>query len=114
RYSLVVGGKSYLFGPDNAHVTVDRTTFTFNPIQGGVYTVRYASVDQPASTQAPSPIPLTQFSIAMGGVVATIDVFNNPGGLNGIILGVIGRQYSYDPLHGQATIHDGANTTIAP
>ena len=112
RYSLIVGGKSYLFGPDNAHVTVDRTTFTFNPIQGGAYTVGYASVDQPSGGQAPSPIPLTQFAIAMGGVVATIDVFNDPGGLNNIVLGVTGRQYSYDPVHGQVTTHDGANTTL--
>ncbi len=114
RYTLVVGGKSYLFGPDNAHVTADRTTFTFNPIKGGVYTVGYASVDQPAGDQAPSPIPLTPFSIAMGGLIATIDVFNNPGGLNNIVLGVIGRTYSYDPVHGNVTIHQGAASTPVP
>ena len=45
RYTLVVGGKSYLFGPDNAHVTADRTIFTFNPLQGGIYTVTYAAID---------------------------------------------------------------------
>lgn len=114
RYSLVVGGRSYLFSPDNAHVTVDRTTFTFNPVQGGSYTVGYASLDQPAGDQAPSPIALTPFSIAMGGRVATIDVFNHPDALNNIVLGVTGRQYSYDPVHGQVTIHDGANTTTVP
>jgi len=114
RFSLVVGGKSYLFGPDNAHVTVDRTTFTFNPIKGGGYTVGYASVDPPAGDQAPSPIPLTPFSIAMGGRVATLDVFNDPGALNTIVLGVTGRQYGYDPVHGNVTIHEGANSTVVP
>jgi len=114
RYSLVVGGKSYLFGPDNAHVTADRTIFTFNPIKGGVYTAGYAAVDQPAGDEAPSPIPLSPFSIAMGGQVATLDVFNDPGSLNNIVLGVIGRQYSYDSVHGNVTIHDGANNTVVP
>ena len=42
RYTLVIGGKSYQFGPDNAQVTADRTTFTFNPLTGGIYTVTYA------------------------------------------------------------------------
>lgn len=115
RYSLIVGGKSYLFGADNAHVTVDRTTFTFNPIQGGVYTVGYTSIDDPAGDEAPSPIPLqTQFSVAMGGVTAVIDAFNNPGALNSIVTGVVGRQYSYDPVNGRVTIHDGANSTVVP
>ena len=72
RYSLVVGGKSYLFGPDNAHVTVDRTTFTFNPISGGVYTVTYSSVDSPVENEAPTPIPLTPFSIVAGGLSTSI------------------------------------------
>lgn len=114
RYSLVAGGKSYLFGPDNAHVTVDRTTFTFNPLKGGSYAVTYASVDDPAGSEAPSPISLTPFSMAAGGVVATIDVFNNPGGLNNIVLGIAGRQYTYDPVHGIVTIIQGANTTPVP
>jgi hypothetical protein len=114
RYSLVVGGKSYLFGPDNAHVTADGTTFTFNPIKGGVYTVGYTSVDQPVSAEAPSPIPLTPFSIAMGGLITTLDVFNTPGSLNNFVVGVVGRQYSYDPVQGRVTIHDGANTTAVP
>ena len=114
RYSLVVGGKSYLFSPDNAHVTVDRTTFTFNPIKGGSYTVTYASIDGPAGSEAPSPISLTPFSIAAGGKTATIDVFNNPGGLNGILLGITGRQYSYDPVHGTVTITQGANQATVP
>lgn len=113
RYSLIVGGKSYLFDPDNAHVTVDRTTFTFNPIKGGVYTVGYTALDQPIGGEAPSPIPLTtQFSLTMGGGVTTLDVFNNPGSLNTLVAGVVGRQYSYDPIHGRVTIHDGANTTV--
>ena len=87
RYTLVVGGKSYLFDPDNAHVTVDHTVFTFNPLAGGVYTVSYASTDAPAGGQAPSPIALTPFFVAAGGAAATIDVFNNSGGLNGFVLG---------------------------
>jgi hypothetical protein len=114
RYTLVAGGRSYQFGPGNAHVTVDRTTFTFKPVQGGSYTVGYASVDQPAADQAPSPIPLTPFSIAMGGVVATADVFNHPGELASIVLGVTGRQYSYDPVRGNVTITGGAAPAQVP
>ena len=33
-YTLVAGGKSYLFNPGNQSVTADRTTFTFNPGAG--------------------------------------------------------------------------------
>ncbi len=111
RYSLVVAGNTYQFSPDNAHVIVDRTRFTFNPLQGGSYSVEYAGLDQPAGDKAPSPVPLTPFSIAMGGQVATIDVFNHPNALNSIVLGVTGRQYSYDPVQGRVTITEGANTT---
>ena len=111
RYSLVVGGKSYQFGPDNAHVTADRTIFTFNPLQGGIYTVSYADVDAPTGAEAPLPITLTPFSMAAGGLVATIDVFNNPGGLSNIVLGVAGRQYTYDPIHATVTVTQGATTT---
>ena len=114
RYSLVVGGQSYLFNPDNAHVTVDLTTFTFNPLLGGIYTVTYAAVDAPSGEEAPTPITLTPFSITAGGVPATIDVFNNPGDLNSIILGVIGRLYAYDPVQGTVTITQGATTTTVP
>ncbi|HVH76575.1 MAG TPA: hypothetical protein VM755_16790 [Stellaceae bacterium] len=114
RYSLVVGGKSYLFGPDNTHVTVDRTVFTFNPIQAGAYTVGYAAVDAPAGAEAPAPIPLTQFSIAAGGGGATTDVFNNPGGLHDVVLGVTGRLYSYDPIHARVTVTAGATATNLP
>jgi hypothetical protein len=114
RYSLVVGGRSYLFGPDNAHVTVDRTVFTFNPISGGIYTVNYSDIDAPVGAEAPTPIALTPFSMAAGGLVATIDVFNNPGGLNNIILGVVGHQYTYDPVHATATISHDATTTTVP
>ena len=67
---------------------MDRTTFTFNPLSGGIYTVTFAALDAPAGTEAPSPITLTPFSIAAGGLVATIDVFNNPADLNDIVLGV--------------------------
>ena len=119
RYTLVVGDKSYLFEPGNTQVQVDRTLFTFNPMTGGVYTVSYASVDAPETTDAPSPITLSQFSMTGGGLpaggqITTIDVFNTPGDLNGIILGVTGRQYSYDPVHGTVTVTQGASSTIVP
>ncbi|MBS1854108.1 MAG: hypothetical protein JST11_01990 [Acidobacteria bacterium] len=106
RYSLVVGGKSYLFGPDNAHVTVDRTVFTFN---SGA-TVSYGDIDLPTGSEAPTPIPLTPFSVAGGGVVKTVDVFNNAAGLKTISLSVAGRLYNYDPVHGTVVITQGANT----
>ena len=54
RYTLVVGGKSYLFDSDN-QVTVDRTRFTFNPLAGGIYTVTYAALDAPAGTRGADP-----------------------------------------------------------
>jgi hypothetical protein len=119
RYTLVVGDKSYLFEAGNTQVQVDRTLFTFNPLTGGIYTVSYASLDAPAAADAPSPITLTQFSMVGGGLpaggqITTIDVFNTPGALNGIVLGVTGRQYSYDPVHGTVTITQGATTTTVP
>ena len=119
RYTLVVGDKSYPFEAGNTQVQVDRTLFTFNPLTGGIYTVSYASLDAPGATDAPSPITLTQFSMVGGGLpaggqITTVDVFNTPGALNGIILGVTGRQYSYDPVHGTVTITQGATTTTVP
>ena len=114
RYTLVIGGKSYLFGPDNAHVTADRTTFTFNVLTGGIYTVTYADIDAPAGSEAPTPISLTPFTITAGGLSVLIDVFNNPGGLKNIVLGVIGRQYTYDPIHATVTVTAGTTTTTAP
>jgi hypothetical protein len=119
QYTLVVGDKSYPFKSGNTQVQVDRTLFTFNPMNGGVYTVTYASIDAPATNDAPSPISLSQFSMVGGGLpaggqITTVDVFNTPGALNGIILGVTGRQYSYDPVHGTVTITQGANTTTVP
>ena len=104
RYSLIVGGETYPFGPDNAHVTVNRTVFTFNPIADGAYTVTYASVDAPAIAEAPTPVALTPFSIVAGGGLATIDVFTNPGGLLDLALGVLGRLYSYDAVTGTVTV----------
>jgi hypothetical protein len=114
RYTLVMGGKSYQFGPDNAHVTADLTTFTFNPRTGGAFTVTYAAVDSPAGSEAPTPIPLTAFSIAAGGASATIDVFNGAGGLTDIVLGVTGRLYTYDPVQGTVTVTSGAAATTVP
>ena len=119
RYTLVAGGKSYLFEPSNTQVKVNRTLFTFNPLQGGAYTVTFASLDAPLTNDAPSPIALTQFSMTGGGLpaggqVTTVDVFNTPGDLNGIVLGVAGRQYSYDPILGQVTVTAGATHTTVP
>src|SRR5581483_4399442 len=119
RYTLVVGDKSYLFEANNTQVQVDRTMFTFNAMTGGVYTVSYVSLDAPGTTDAPAPIPLSQFSMTGGGLppggqITTIDVFNTPGNLNGIVLGLTGRQYSYDPVHGTVTITQGTTTTTVP
>ena len=76
-------------------------------MQAGIYTVTYASLDAPEVNDAPSPIALTQFSMIGGGLpaggqVTTVDVFNNAGALNSIVLGVQGRQYAYDPIHGRS------------
>ena len=113
RYTLVVGQKSYPFGPDNAHVTVDRTTFTFNPLAGGAYTVTYAAADSPADTEAPSPIALTPFTVACGGVSLPVDVFNDEAALTSMALGPIGRTYTYDPKAGTVIVTAGATTTTA-
>src|SRR5579872_2702695 len=116
RYTLIVGGKSYQFDSANTTVTVDLTTFTFNGFDKGkgAYTVTYTAKDDPTGNQVPSPITLTPFSIAAGGGVATIDVFNSPAGLTKMILGVIGRQYTYDPIGATVTIYQGATTATAP
>lgn len=114
RYTLVAGGKSYLFGPDNAHVTVDLTEFTFNPVSGGTYSVTYAALDAPAGAEAPTPVALTPFSIVAGGGIATIDVFNLPDELSDMILGPIGRLYSYEPASGTVTVTAGATQTSSP
>ncbi len=119
RYTLITGGKSYLFEPGNTQVKVNRTLFTFNPLQGGIYTVTFASLDAPLTNDAPSPIALTPFSMTGGGLpaggqVTTVDVFNTPGDLNGIVLGVAGRVYSYDPILGQVTVTAGATHTTVP
>ena len=119
RYTLVVGGKSYLFDAGNTQVQVDRTRFIFNPMTSGVFTVSYVSLDSPDSHRAPSPITLSQFTMVggglpVGGQITTIDVFNTPGDLNGIIVGVTGRQYNYDPVHGTVMITQGATTITVP
>ena len=113
RYTLVAGGQSYLFGPDNAHVTVNDTVFTFNPISGGTYSVTYAAADAPAGAEAPSPIALTPFSVVCGGAIETVDVFNNPGGLLDMVLGVTGRLYSYNPVAGTVVVSEGATETTS-
>lgn len=114
RYTLVIEGHSYQFSPDNAHVTVDRTQFTFNKLAGGVYTVTYAALDSPAENEAPTPIPLTQFSITVGGVTLPVDVFNLPANMSNMILGVNGRQYTYNPVAGTVTVTQGTTTTTVP
>jgi len=112
RYTLVFGGQSYLFDSAN-QVTANRTRFTFNPYTGGVYTVTYASLDAPAVSEAPTPITLTPFSMTAGGLTTVVDVFNNPGLLQGVVLGVLGRQYTYDPVTATVTVTAGATSTTA-
>jgi hypothetical protein len=119
RYMLIVGGKSYPFETDNVHVQVDRTQFTFNPISNGVYTVTYSAVDAPAGSESPSPISLSPFTITAGGLpaggqVTSVDVFNKPGDLQTIVLGVQGRVYSYDPIHGVVTVKQGTSDVLVP
>ena len=120
RYTLIAGDSSFLFAPDNAHVIVDNTVFTFNKVDPatGAYTVTYTAADAPADAsagEAPSPILLTPFSVAAGGTpVATLDVFTLPGSLSDFVLGVIGRQYNYDPVHATVTVTQGATITNAP
>ena len=103
-YTLVVGGKSYPFQAGNTQVQADKTVFTFNSNA----TVTYADADAPIGPEAPTPISLTPFSIAAGGVTKTIDVFNHPEQLAIITLSVAGRVYNYDPVHGKVTITQGA------
>jgi hypothetical protein len=118
QYTLIAGGKSFPFELDNFHVTVDRSLFTFNGISNGVYTVSVSSIDAPAVTDA-SPISLTPFTITGGGLppggqTATVDVFNEPGNLQTIVLGVTGRIYGYDPIHGTVTVTEGSTKTVVP
>ena len=113
RYTLVVGGRSYLFDSAN-QVTVDRTQFTFNSLSAGIYTVSYASLDSPAMTEAPTPITLTPFSMTAGGLTTVVDVFNDPGGLTDVVLGVMGRQYTYNPVTAVVTVSDGTTSSAAP
>jgi hypothetical protein len=118
QYTLIAGGKSFPFESDNAHVTVDRSFFTFNAISNGVYTVTVSSIDAPSVTDA-APISLTPFTITGGGLPpggqnATVDVFTEPGNLQTIVLGVTGRVYSYDPIHGTVTVTEGATKTVVP
>ena len=41
----------------NTQATVDTTTFTFNAVADGAYTVTYAAADAPATAEAPTPSP---------------------------------------------------------
>ena len=114
RYTLTAGNKTYQFGPDNTQVTVDRTVFTFpKNLVDDVYTVTYAALDAPAVTEAPTPITITPFSMTAGGLTTTIDVFNNQGGLKDVVLGPIGRLYTYDPIHGIVTVSAGTESSTA-
>ena len=113
-YTLVAGGKSYLFNPTNQSVTADRTVFTFNPGLDNVFTVSYADVDAPTRSESPSPIVLTPFTIAGGGVSLPIDVFNLAGQLSSIQLGIVGRTYNYNPTLGTVTITQSGNSIVVP
>ncbi|MGA3005035.1 MAG: hypothetical protein ABSE20_25275, partial [Acetobacteraceae bacterium] len=110
-FTMIVGGRSYQFSTGNTQVTVDQTIFTFNQVSGGTYTVSYANADNPNQSEAPTPIPLTPFTIAIGGASKTIDVFNKPGDLGDITLGVAGRVYAYNPVAGSVTVTQGATKT---
>ena len=113
RYTLVAGGQSYTFEAGNTKVTADLTTFTFNPVMGGTYSVTYAAIDAPAEAEAPTPIALTPFTVTMGGVPLLLDVFNLPGDLSNMVLGPIGRTYTYDAAAGTVTVNVAA-TASAP
>jgi hypothetical protein len=113
-YTLVAGGKSYLFNSSNQSVTADRTVFTFNPGLANVFTVSYADVDAPTGSESPSPIVITPFSIAAGGVSLPINVFNTPALLSSIQLGVVGRTYNYNPTLGTVTITQSGNSIVVP
>ena len=113
RYTLVIGGKSFLFDSAN-QVTVNRTRFTFNPLLGGIYTVTYTALDTPSVTEAPTPITLTPFTVTAGGAPAQVDVFNAPVNLKDMVLGVVGRLYTYDPVHATVTVAAGTTSTTAP
>jgi hypothetical protein len=113
-YTLVAGGKSYLFDPSNKTVTVDRTVFTFNTGVANVFTVSYADVDAPTGSESPSPIVITPFSIAAGGISLPIDVFNTPNLLTSILLGVTGRMYNYNPTQGTVTITQSGSSIVVP
>lgn len=113
RYTLVAGGKSYLFDSNN-QVTVDRTRFNFGAFAGGIYPVTITSLDAPSATQAPTPIALTPFSVTAGGATKVVDVFNDPGGLDDMVLGVTGRLYTYDPIQARVTVAAGATSMSVP
>jgi len=117
-YTLVVGGKSYLFDSGNKTVTTDQTKFTFNPVTSGAYTVTYTAIDTPSGniSTTPTPILLSPFTVTGGGRVGglVVDVFNSPGQLQNMILGITGRQYSYDPVHATVTITQGSTATTVP
>jgi hypothetical protein len=113
RYTLIVGGKSFLFDQGNKSVTVDQTRFTFNPVKNGAYIVTYTATNSPIGNVSPSPtiIMLSPFTIVAGGLVGgmVVDVFNNPGQLKNMILGIAGRQYTYDPLVPAVTVTQGSS-----
>jgi hypothetical protein len=113
RYTLVFGGRSYLFDSEN-QVNADRSSFTFNPVEGGIYTVTYGSLDTPVLTEFPSPITLTPFSMTAGGVTTAVDAFNNADWYKDISLGVLGRTYTYNAAQATVTVNAGAASTTVP
>ena len=56
----------------------------------------------------------TPFTIAAGGVSLPIDVFNTPGLLSSIQLGVTGRTYNYNPTLGTVTITQSGSSIVVP
>src|SRR5205814_771971 len=104
---------SYLFDAGNKTVTADNSRYTFNPVAGGAFTVTHGAAESPLGILGPSPLSLSPFTIVAGGVSEQVDVFNDAGGLDGIVLGPLGRVYSYDPVAGVVTITGGSTTTTA-
>ena len=118
RYTLVLGGRSFLFDSGNLSVTVDQTKFTFNKVQNGVYSVTCSVTSAPSGSVSttPTPIVLTPFTVTAGGLAGgyVADVFNAPGQLKNMVLGILGRQYTYDPVHATMTVIQGATQTTVP
>ena len=50
----------------------------------------------------------------MGATITNVDVFTIAGSLNSMSLGIPGRLYSYDPVHGTVTVAQGSTSVPVP